>query len=355
MNAGRLQSFLRSCVSTPLNLALTLILLAALATTIPSFIAWGFLGAVWSGSSSASCAGSDSACWLFIRAHADVLLFGRYPKPEHWRVVLAGLLGLTCVLVILLPGIRRKLAVAAGLLLVYPPIAALFLCGGFLGLVPVPSALWGGLMLTTVVAATTIVTAIPLGLMLALGRRSTLPIVALLAARYIDLTRGLPLVGVLFLAVVLLPVFLPPGVESNNLVSALIAFSLFNAAILAEVFRGGLQAVPRHQYEGGAALGLSRAQVMFRIVIPQAVSAALPGIVNVCVEIVKETTLILIVGLFDLLGVLQTSITDPEWFVSDQIRRTAYFFAALAFWTLCFSLSRYSARIERGVSAGMRS
>jgi len=342
-------------VSTPLNLALTLVLVAAFAATIPSFIEWGFLGAVWSGRSSASCAGSDAACWLFVRAHADVILYGRYPKPEHWRVVLAGLLGLASVLVILLPGIRRKLAVAAALLLIYPPVAAILLRGGIFGLAPEPTAYWGGLLLTAVVAATTIVTAIPLGLLLALGRRSTMPVIAMLAARYIDLTRGLPLVGVLFLAVVLLPVFMPPGVESNNLVSALIAFSLFNAAILAEVFRGGLQAVPRHQYEGGAALGMSHAQVMLRIVIPQAISAALPGIVNVCVEIVKETTLVLIVGLFDLLGVLQTAITDPEWLVSDQVRRTAYFFAALAFWTLCFSLSRYSARIERGVSAGMRS
>jgi general L-amino acid transport system permease protein len=342
-------------VSTPLNLVLTLVMLAVLVATIPSFIEWGFLGAVWSGDSSASCAGTDAACWLFVRAHTDVILFGRYPKPEHWRVVLAGLLGLASVLVILLPGIRRKLAVATALLLIYPFVAAILLRGGIFGLAPEPTAYWGGLLLTTVVAATTIVTAIPLGLLLALGRRSTMPVIAMLAARYIDLTRGLPLVGVLFLAVVLLPVFMPPGVESNNLVSALIAFSLFNAAILAEVFRGGLQAVPRHQYEGGAALGLSHAQVMLRIVIPQAISAALPGIVNVCVEIVKETTLVLIVGLFDLLGVLQTAITDPEWLVSDQVRRTAYFFAALAFWTLCFSLSRYSARIERGVSAGMRS
>jgi general L-amino acid transport system permease protein len=166
--------------------------------------------------------------------------------------------------------------------------------------------------------------------------------------------RGLPLVGVLFLAVVLLPVFMPPGVEVNTLVSALVAFTLFNAATLAEVFRGGLQSVPGHQYQGGAALGLSHGQVMLLIVIPRAISAALPGIVNVCVEIVKETTLILIVGILDLLGALQGAVTDPEWLVSDQVRRTAYFFAGLVFWTLCFGLSRYSAHIERGVSAGTR-
>jgi general L-amino acid transport system permease protein len=355
MNTTGLRGFLRSCVSSPLNLVLTLAVLAGLAAMVPSLVQWALVDAVWRGSSGQSCAGTNGACWLFVRLHWDLLLFGRYPASEYWRVELAGLLGLASVLVILLPGIRSKLLVAAALLFLYPVVAAILLCGGVLGLSPVPTSLWGGLLLTLVVAAWTIATAVPLGLLLALGRRSKLPVVAMLSARYIDIVRGLPLVGVLFLAVVLLPVFMPPGIEINNLVSALIAFTLFNAATLAEVFRGGLQSVPQHQYEGGSALGLSHRQVMFVIVIPQAITAALPGLVNVCVEIVKETTLILIVGLLDLLGVLQGSITDPEWLVSDQIRRTAYFFAGLVFWTLCFSLSRYSSRIERGISAGMRS
>jgi general L-amino acid transport system permease protein len=348
------RAFLRSCVATPLNVVLTLAVLAFFAAVIPSFIDWALVDAVWSGNGPASCAGTHAACWLFVRLHSDVILFGRYPHSEHWRVELAGVLGLVGVLVILLPGIRRKLELAAALLLVYPAVAAGLLCGGVLGLPPVPTTLWGGLLLTVVVAAWTIVTAVPFGLLLALGRRSTMPVIATLCARYIDIVRGLPLVGVLFLAVVLLPVFMPPGVDINNLVSALVAFTLFNAATLAEVFRGGLQAVRRHQYEGGASLGLSHGQVMLHIVIPQAISAALPGIVNVCVEIVKETTLLLIVGSLDLLGVLQGGITDPAWLVSDQVRRTAYFFAGVVFWTLCFSLSRYSARIERGMSAGTR-
>jgi general L-amino acid transport system permease protein len=354
MTMPTLQAFLRSCVSTPLNLVLTLLVLAGAVATVPHFVQWALVDAVWRGDSAQSCAGTNAACWLFVRMHSDVILFGRYPRPEHWRVILAGVLGLMSVLVILLPGVRRKLEAATALLLVYPALAAVLLCGGVLGLPPVSTALWGGLLLTVVVAAWTIVTAIPLGLLLALGRRSRMPVFAMLSARYIDIVRGLPLVGVLFLAVVLLPVFMPPGLEINTLVSALVAFTLFNAATLAEVFRGGLQSVPRHQYEGGAALGLPHRQVMLRIVIPQAITAALPGIVNVCVEIVKETTLILIVGLLDLLGVLQGAITDPEWLVSDQVRRTAYFFAGLAFWALCFSLSRYSARIERGMNAGAR-
>jgi general L-amino acid transport system permease protein len=349
-----LRAFLKSCVSTPVNIVLSLAVLAGLAAFVPGFVQWAFLDAVWNGQSGQACAGTRAACWLFVRLHWDVIVFGRYPVTGHWRVELAGALGLASVLVILLPRVKRKLEAAAALLVLYPVIAAILLCGGVFGLPTVSTSLWGGLLLTVVVAASTIVTAIPLGLILALGRRSRLPVIALLSARYIDIMRGLPLVGVLFLAVVLLPVFMPPDTAINTLASALVAFSLFNAAILAEVFRGGLQSVPRHQYEGGAALGLSHRQVMWLIVIPRAISAALPGIVNVCVEIVKETTLILIVGLLDLLGVLQTAITDPEWLVSDQIRRTAYFFAGIAFWALCFSLSRYSSRIERGMSAGMR-
>lgn len=353
-SAPGLRGFLKSCVSSPLNIALTLLLLGGIAAIVPPLIRWAVIDAVWRGGSGQACAGIEAACWLFVRLHWDLILFGRYPAAGYWRVEAAAALGLVSILVIFLPGIRAKLPLAAALLVAYPIVAGILLCGGILGLAPVSTTAWGGLLLTTVVAAWTIVTAIPLGLLLALGRRSRLPVVALLAARYIDIVRGLPLVGVLFLAVVLLPVFMPPGIQANNLVSALVAFTGFNAATLAEVFRGGLQAVPRHQYEGGAALGLPHRHVMLLIVIPQAIAAALPGIVNVCVEIVKETTLILIVGLLDVLAVLQSSITDPEWLVSDQVRQTAYFFAGLAFWSLCFGLSRYSARIERGMGAGAR-
>jgi general L-amino acid transport system permease protein len=349
-----LGDFLRSCVATPLNLALTIAVLAVFGMVIPPLVQWGLIDAVWSGASGQACAGTHAACWLFVRLHWHLVLYGRYPPSQEWRVALAAALGFSGVLVLLLPGIRAKLQMAATLLLVYPVAAAILLVGGVFGLPFVPTSLWGGMMLTLVVAAWTIVTAIPFGLLLALGRRSAMPVVSFLSARYIDIVRGLPLVGVLFLAVVLLPLFMPPGIEINNLVSALVAFTLFNAATLAEVFRGGLQSVPRHQYQGGAALGLSPAHVMLLIVVPQAVRAALPAIINVCVEIVKETTLILIVGLLDLLGVLQGGITDPEWLVSDQVRRTAYFFAGLVFWVLCFSLSRYGARIERGMSAGGR-
>jgi general L-amino acid transport system permease protein len=164
----------------------------------------------------------------------------------------------------------------------------------------------------------------------------------------------LPLIGVLFVAIVMFPFFVPPGMEVDKLMRALIAFTLFDAAILAEVFRGGLQAVPQGQGEAATALGLKRWQAMFLVVIPQAVTNALPGIVNVCIVVVKETVVVLIVGLFDFLGVLQNGVIDPEWLVGDQIRATAYLFAGFVFWTICFSISRYSAYLERRLSAGRR-
>ncbi|MBI3707701.1 MAG: amino acid ABC transporter permease [Proteobacteria bacterium] len=350
-----MRDFLRSCVSTPLNALLSIVVLVWLATTLPELFRWALLDAVWSGSSGRDCAARDAACWLFIRMRANQILYGRYPPVEHWRVNIAALIGVVGLVVLLLPGIRRKTAIAAGLLFAYPPVAGILLRGGVLGLPAVPAAQWGGLMLTVTVAAWTIGTSIPLGLLLAFGRRSALRVVAAVSACYIDIVRGLPLVGILFLAIVMFPLFMPPGIEINELVRALVAFTLFNATNFAEVFRGGLQSVPWQQSEAGIALGLRRWQIAVRIVIPQAITASLPGIVNVCVSVVKETTIILIVGLFDFLGVLQGGIVDPEWLIGDQVRATAYFFAGAVFFVICFSLSRYSARIERAMSAGRRS
>jgi general L-amino acid transport system permease protein len=351
---SRLVAFLKSCVSSPLNTLLTVAIIAWLALTGPAFIRWVFVDAVWLGDSSKACAGVDAACWVFIRARFNQLIYGPYPPAEHWRIHVATLLGVVGIGLLMSPLVRRKTRFAALLLIFYPLIAGLLLRGGILGLPLVPTRLWGGLMLTGVVAVWTIGTSVPLGLALALARRSKLPVVSWTAAGFIDLMRGLPLIGVLFVAIVMFPFFVPPGMEVDKLMRALIAFTLFDAAILAEVFRGGLQAVPQGQGEAATALGLKRWQAMFLVVIPQAVTNALPGIVNVCIVVVKETVVVLIVGLFDFLGVLQNGVIDPEWLVGDQIRATAYLFAGFVFWTICFSISRYSAYLERRLSAGRR-
>ena len=212
---------------------------------------------------------------------------------------LAALLGLAGFAAILMRGAPHHHRLVVIFLPLYALAAGILLTGGTFGLAYVPSNAWGGLLLTVIVAAWSIATALPIGLVLALARRSDMPVIAAMAGGFIDLVRGLPLVGVLFLAIVMFPLFVPPGIETDKLIRALIAFTVFEAATLAEVFRGGLQGVPKEQIEAGASLGLSHSRITWLVVVPQAITIALPGIVNVCITIIKETTIVLIVGLFD--------------------------------------------------------
>lgn len=342
--------FLRNCFSSPLNAVITLVILVWLARTIPPLFDWAVFDAVWRGQSSQDCANIDAACWLFVKLRYRQILFGSYPAGETWRIMLCGLIGLVALAGLSLRLVQRKFLASIVFILVYPIVAGVLLRGGMLGLASVPTGQWGGLMLTLVVALWTIASALPLGLGLALARRSKLPVVSGLAVLYIDIMRGLPVVGLLFIAIVLFPLFVPPGVEIDVLVRTLIAFSLFNAAIMAEVIRGGIQSVPRGQYEAATSLGLSHWHAMGLCVLPQAIRASLPGIVNLSIAIMKETTIVLMAGMFDFLGVLQGSLIDPEWLIGDQIRQTAYFFAGVVFFIICFSLSRYSLYIERKLS-----
>lgn len=344
------KDFLRKCISSPLNALITLAILYWLLKSAPQFLDWAVFRAVWSGESSRDCANIDAACWLFIRLRFEQILYGGYPATEHWRVWLCGAAGLLSLIIVSSPLVRHKVLVCLILTVAFPIFAGGLLRGGILGLAPVSTTKWGGLLLTLVVALWTIASALPLGLGLALARRSKMPVVANLATLYIDIIRGLPLVGILFVAIILFPLFVPPGVEVNALVRTLIAFSLFNAANMAEVIRGGIQSVPKGQYEAAVSLGLGHWQAMALSVIPQAIRAALPGIVNVSISIMKETTIVLMAGMLDFLGVLQGSLIDPDWLIGDQIRQTAYFFGGIVFFAICYSLSRYSALIERKLS-----
>jgi len=349
--AGATLAFLKSCVSSPLNALLTVLVLAALAVTVVPLWRWALFDAVWSGGPQ-TCQGAEGACWPFVKARWRLIVYGNYPIAEHWRVDLAALTGGLGLALLFLPKVPHKMIIAVLLLIPYPLLAALLLRGGLPGLPVVPTQLWGGLMVTAVASVWTIGTSIPLGLLLAFARRSSLPVVAYTAAGFIEFVRGLPLLGVLFLAIVLFPFFVPPGLEFDKLLRALIAYTIYDAAILAEIFRGGLQAIPSHQWEAGTSLGLKRRQILWLVVIPQVVTICLPGIVGASVMIVKETTTILIVGLFDFLGVLQAGTSDPAWLVGEQVPATAYFFAGVVFWAVCFAMSRYSARLERSLRAG---
>lgn len=338
---------MRASFATPARSVISLVIVLAATWALVPFVQWAVIDAAWSGSTAADCQGKG-ACWIFLGIRFDQIVYGSYPAASHWRVDVAAALGVVGAgLLCFLPARPEKVATAGLFFAGYTLVAGVLLRGGVFGLESVPTRLWGGLMLTVIIAAWAIVSAIPIGLLLALARRSRLPVIALLAGAFVDVTRSLPLVGLLFLAIVLFPLFMPPGTDTDRLIRVLLVFTVFNAANLAEVFRGGLQAVPEGQSEAGWALGLPAGKVTWKIVVPQAVAISIPATVNVCIAIVKETTIVLIVGMFDFLGVLQAALSDPEWLQAKESRVTAYFFAAVLFWVVCYGLSRFSMRLEK--------
>ena len=320
--------------------AITVLLLFLLSRTILQVVDWAFINAVWRPDPRA-CQDARGACWGFIAEKHRFILFGTYPFEQHWRPAAA------TMLLVFLWGIslvrafwRRWLALVwlAGL----TAIGAL-MWGGVFGLPYVENERWGGLILTLLLTTIGIGFAFPLSILLALGRRSELPAIRALCVGYIELIRGVPLISVLFMASVMLPLFLPPGVSMDKLLRAQIALVLFAAAYLAEVVRGGLQAIPKAQYEMADALGLGYWQKMGYVVLPQALRIAVPPLVNTLIGFFKDTSLVLIIGLFDLLSTIKVSLTDPAW---AGFGVEAYLFAAAVYFVFCFAMSLYSRRLE---------
>ena len=329
--------------STRVNSALTLATLWLLYAVVPPLVDWAVIGADWRGETRGDCTGGG-ACWVFVRARFDQFIYGFYPAPERWRVDLAFVLLVLAAVPLFISGVKRKAMIGATIVMVFPWIAAFLFLGGALGLDPVETEKWGGLMLTLIVAGVGIAASLPVGIVLALGRASDLPVIRALAVAFIELWRGVPLITVLFMTAVMLPLFLPDGVSLDKLARALIGVSLFAGAYMAEVVRGGLQAIPVGQVEAAAALGLGYWRTMIWVVLPQALRVVIPGIVNVFVALFKDTTLVLIIGLFDFLGIIKAALTDPDWL---GFAVEGYVFAGVVFWAFCFSMSRYSARLER--------
>lgn len=340
----------RNLFSTWWNSLLTLSGLVLIYLVLAPVVEFSFLNAVWTGNDRTDClpaeGGKAGACWAYIGAKLGQFVYGRYPEAERWRVDLAFLLLAAGLVPMAIPRVPGKRWNAAFLLVVFPVVAFVLLNGGLFGLDRVETALWGGLLVTLVVAITGIVASLPLGVLLALGRRSAMPAVRWCSIAFIEFWRGVPLITVLFMASVMLPLFLPDGVTIDKLLRALIGVALFSAAYMAEVVRGGLQAIPLGQYEAARALGLGYWQMMRRIVLPQALRTVIPGIVNNFIGLFKDTTLVLTIGLFDLLGIVKLSLTDPNWATPTQ-STTAYLFTAAVFFVFCFAMSRYSMFLER--------
>lgn len=336
--------------STPLNAALTLFAVYLLYLAVPPVIQWALIDADWVGDGPQDCT-SGGACWVFVRVRFYQFVYGFYPSDQVWRVNLCFGILLALLVPLLVPRVRGKRWILVFLLSAYPVIGFLLLYGGAPGLPVVETEKWGGLMLTLILSGVGIVGALPGGILLALGRRSRMPVVKSFCVAFIELWRGVPLITVLFMASVMLPLFLPEGVSFDKLLRALIGIILFQSAYMAEVVRGGLQAIPRGQYEAAEALGLSYWKTMGLIILPQALKLVIPGIVNTLIALFKDTTLVLIIGLFDLLAIVQAAFADPKWL---GYALEGYLFAALVFWIFCFGMSRYSQHLEQKLHTGHR-
>lgn len=349
MAQGLFQKMRLLFFSTWLDGLLTLLGLLLFYAMVPPLLNWLFIDAVWSGTSGAACAQSEGACWPFVFNKWEQFIYGRYPAAEIWRVNLVFALGFVGLVPMLIPSVPYKKYNALYLLIVFPLVSFILLTGDVLGLAGVDTSLWGGLLVTLIVAITGNVLSFPLGIGLALGRRSQMPIVRWLSVGFIEFWRGVPLITVLFMASVMLPIFLSDGFTVDKLLRCLIGVALFSAAYMAETVRGGLQSLPKGQYEAAAALGLNYGQMMRLVILPQALKVVIPGIVNSFIALFKDTTLVLIVGLFDLLGMIQFHFSDASW-ATPQTHYTGYAFAAMIFWIFCFGMSRYSVYMEGRLS-----
>jgi general L-amino acid transport system permease protein len=329
-----------------LNTLLTFAVLGGLAWIVPPFLRWAVGDATISGVSRAACA-SDGACWTFIRLRLPTFFYGHYPPDQRWRVNLALLLLAVFATPALREHTRHRGLWMLLLLTVFPVLAGLLLTGGVAGLAFVDTNAWGGLMLDVVISFVAVAGSLPLGVALALGRRSQLPVVRALCIGFIELWRGVPLLTVLFMSAVMVPLFLPNGVSVDRLLRAMAALVLFNAAYMAEVVRGALQGVPRGQEEAAYSLGLHWGQVQKRVVLPQALRIAVPGIINTVVDLFKDTTLVTIIGLSDLLGAVNQALKDPAWL---GFATEGYVFSAVVFFACCFAMSAYGRSVERRLS-----
>ena len=329
--------------SSTFNALLSLLLAFALIKFIPPLLNWFVFDANFLGNSKDDCTGSG-ACWVFIKVWLNRFVYGMYPDAEQWRINSAFFLLFAVVGASFFVSAKFKKYLIIFLLFVYPIIGFKLISGGDFGLEYVETGAWGGLSLTFIVSAFALILCFPVGMLLALGRRSNLPVIRYSSIGFIELWRGVPLITVLFMSAVMFPMFLPDGTYVDKLIRVLIAITLFEAAYMAEVIRGGLQALPKGQYEAAKSLGMGYWRMHFFIILPQALKLVIPGIANTFLALVKDTPLIFVVGLLELAGMVNLAKTNPKWL---GMAMEGYVFAGLVFWVICYSMSRYSQNLER--------
>ena len=333
---------LATVVRHPFSLLVSLALLYVAWIVGERIVSWGIVHATFIAADRSGC-DPAGACWAFIVNRLPQFAFGFYPEAERWRALLVVLAPPALMLLAVVPEFRgRRIVMAAGFCL-YPLLAFTLLVGGLPGLPEVSTEKWGGLTLTMLVGMSAFVLSFPIAIVLALARTSSLPALRLVAAGFIEFWRGLPLVAILFMSVIMLPLFLPPGVEAPRLSLALAGITLYSAAYLAEVVRGGLQGIGRGQYEAAGALGFGFWSMQGYVVLPQALRSVVPAIVNTAIALFKDTTYVMVVGLFDLLNIVVAGLSDAHWI---GLATEGYIFVGVIYWTICFGMSRMSARFE---------
>jgi general L-amino acid transport system permease protein len=358
-SSGAIGWLRQNLFSSVFNIVLTACCAALLVWMIPPLIEFLIFNAVWDGASRVDCLPSPSqpevgACWAFVIERMGFFTYGFYPIEERWRVDLFfALLAFGIGWLAWLNAPRRDLG-AIYFFVVVPVVSYILLLGWpAIGLPEVSTAQWGGVLVTIVVAAVGIAVSLPLGIVLALGRRSKMPVVRLACVIFIEFVRGVPLITVLFMASVMLPLFVPDTWTPDKLLRALVGVALFASAYMAEVVRAGLQAIPRGQFEAAMAVGLSYWQAMRLIVLPQALKVTIPNIVNSYVSLFKDTTLVFIVGIFDFLKTIEAARGDPNW-ATPVTSISGYAFAALFYFVFCYGMSRYARFVETRLAAGER-
>jgi general L-amino acid transport system permease protein len=338
--------------SSPGNVLTTVLVVVLVAWLGGAFFQWAVLDATWGKVGSAVCNAKSGhgACWAVVAEKWRQMLFGIYPQAEQWRPAVAVLL--LCAMLVV--SAMREFWRVGRFVAVWVVGTALcaWLMGGGAGLMPVETALWGGLPITLMLAVYGTLLAFPLGVLLALGRRSELPIIRSASIVYIELVRGVPLITVLFMASIMFALFMPEGISFDKLLRAQIAIILFNAAYIAEVVRGGLQSLPRGQYEAAHALGLGYWRTQLLVVLPQALKLTIPAQVNSFIDNFKDTSLVIIVSIFDFLYAVKTSVvSDLEW---RHYFIEGYLFAMTIYWVFCYAMSRYSQWLERHLNRDLR-
>ena len=338
-----LDSLNKNINSNWFNALLSLLIIFVLIQNIPPLLNWLFFDANFVGETKEECTGSG-ACWVFIKIWFPRLIYGLYPNAEIWRINLTFLMLIALVISGFFVPPKIKKYIIIFLLFVFPFIAINLISGGNFGLEWVETTAWGGLSLTFIISIFALLFCFPVGMFLALGRRSSAPVIRYSSIGFIEFWRGVPLITVLFMASVMMPMFLPDGTYMDKLVRVIIAITLFEAAYMAEVIRGGLQSLPRGQYDAGKSLGMGYWRMHLLVILPQALKLVIPGVANTFLALVKDTPLILVVGLLELVGMIDMAKTNPDWL---GFATEGYVFAGVVFWIICFNMSRYSQRLER--------